>query len=349
MAPNSHNFELEGRRIWVAGHRGMVGSALMRRLASENCELLTVDHASLDLRRQADVEQWMRSARPQVGGDRRGAGRWNPGQQPTPGRVPLRQHRDAGQHHRLRLRHRRGEAAVPRLVLRLSAARAAADPRRFASDVGARADQPVVLDRQDRRHHAVPSLSRAVRLRLHLGHADQPLRTRRQLRSRRLARSPRPAAPLPHRQARRPPGDHGLGHRHAAPRVSPRRRLRRCARVPAEELLRSGHHQRRNRHRSDHRRAGPDHRRRRRIYGSHRVRSVQARRHATQAARCRQAVRAGMEREHRTARGHRLHVRVVPRAARNERFPARVCRRRRRGGRADERAREAPIILSSRW
>jgi GDP-L-fucose synthase len=57
-------FDLAGKRVWVAGHRGMVGAALMRRLSSEPCETLTVDHRSLDLRRQADVEAWMEKARP---------------------------------------------------------------------------------------------------------------------------------------------------------------------------------------------------------------------------------------------------------------------------------------------
>ena len=36
-------FALEGKRVWVAGHRGMVGSAIVRRLARENCEILTAD------------------------------------------------------------------------------------------------------------------------------------------------------------------------------------------------------------------------------------------------------------------------------------------------------------------
>jgi GDP-L-fucose synthase len=58
------SFELKGKRIFVAGHRGMVGSALMRRLAREDCELLTIDRAELDLRRQADVERWMARCRP---------------------------------------------------------------------------------------------------------------------------------------------------------------------------------------------------------------------------------------------------------------------------------------------
>ena len=43
-------FRSKGKRVWVAGHRGMVGSALVRRLAREDCEILTVDRATLDLR-----------------------------------------------------------------------------------------------------------------------------------------------------------------------------------------------------------------------------------------------------------------------------------------------------------
>jgi GDP-L-fucose synthase len=53
------NFDLTGRRVWVAGHRGMAGSAIARRLASEDCELITVTRSELDLLRQADVETWM--------------------------------------------------------------------------------------------------------------------------------------------------------------------------------------------------------------------------------------------------------------------------------------------------
>jgi GDP-L-fucose synthase len=57
-------YELKNRRIWVAGHRGMVGSAVVRRLAREDCEVLTVRRDQLDLRRQADVEAWMELNRP---------------------------------------------------------------------------------------------------------------------------------------------------------------------------------------------------------------------------------------------------------------------------------------------
>jgi GDP-L-fucose synthase len=59
-------YRLSGKRVWVAGHRGMVGSALVRQLASESCEMLTAGRAELELRRQADVEAWINRYRPQV-------------------------------------------------------------------------------------------------------------------------------------------------------------------------------------------------------------------------------------------------------------------------------------------
>ena len=57
-------YPLQGRRVWVAGHRGMVGAALLRRLASESCEILTATSSELDLRRQDQVEAWMAQRRP---------------------------------------------------------------------------------------------------------------------------------------------------------------------------------------------------------------------------------------------------------------------------------------------
>ncbi|MSO89826.1 MAG: NAD-dependent epimerase/dehydratase family protein, partial [Rhodospirillaceae bacterium] len=59
-------FSLKGKRVWVAGHRGMVGSAIVRRLAGEGCAILTAARGELDLRRQADVETWMEARRPEV-------------------------------------------------------------------------------------------------------------------------------------------------------------------------------------------------------------------------------------------------------------------------------------------
>jgi GDP-L-fucose synthase len=59
-------FDLKGKTVFVAGHRGMVGSALVRRLARENVELLTVGRAEVDLRDQAAVFGWFAKARPQI-------------------------------------------------------------------------------------------------------------------------------------------------------------------------------------------------------------------------------------------------------------------------------------------
>lgn len=57
-------FPLRGKRVWVAGHRGMAGSAIVRRLEREDCEILTVGRDRVDLRRQEAVEGWMADARP---------------------------------------------------------------------------------------------------------------------------------------------------------------------------------------------------------------------------------------------------------------------------------------------
>ena len=57
-------YSMAGKRVWVAGHRGMVGSAIARRLASESCEILTVDRSQVDLRNQAAVAAWMDRAKP---------------------------------------------------------------------------------------------------------------------------------------------------------------------------------------------------------------------------------------------------------------------------------------------
>jgi GDP-L-fucose synthase len=54
------------RRIWVAGHRGMVGSAILRRLAREDVEILSVDRRDVDLRERDAVRQWVARAKPDV-------------------------------------------------------------------------------------------------------------------------------------------------------------------------------------------------------------------------------------------------------------------------------------------
>jgi GDP-L-fucose synthase len=59
-------FRLKGRRVFVAGHGGMVGQALCRRLATEGCEILTVGRGVADLRRQRETEDWLSENRPEA-------------------------------------------------------------------------------------------------------------------------------------------------------------------------------------------------------------------------------------------------------------------------------------------
>jgi GDP-L-fucose synthase len=60
-------FDLTDKRVWIAGQHGMVGSAMMRRLEREGCDLLRDSgRAGVDLRRQSAVEDWIASQRPQV-------------------------------------------------------------------------------------------------------------------------------------------------------------------------------------------------------------------------------------------------------------------------------------------
>ena len=64
MAPTI--FSLKGRRVFVAGHRGMVGSALVRRLAQEESQLLTAGRDAVDLRDQSAVDRWFDENRPEA-------------------------------------------------------------------------------------------------------------------------------------------------------------------------------------------------------------------------------------------------------------------------------------------
>src|SRR5205807_1168972 len=61
---DSLRFDLAGKRVYVAGHRGMVGSAIVRRLAGEKCHVLTVDRGSVDLTDQARTERWITEVKP---------------------------------------------------------------------------------------------------------------------------------------------------------------------------------------------------------------------------------------------------------------------------------------------
>lgn len=57
-------YSLKGKKVWVAGHGGMVGSAIIRRLAGEECHVLTVSRSEVDLRKQSDIEAWFDTNRP---------------------------------------------------------------------------------------------------------------------------------------------------------------------------------------------------------------------------------------------------------------------------------------------
>ena len=57
-------YDIAGKRVCVAGHAGMVGSAIVRRLAGEECEILTAARDTLDLRRQAETEAWIGEHKP---------------------------------------------------------------------------------------------------------------------------------------------------------------------------------------------------------------------------------------------------------------------------------------------
>ncbi len=59
-------FNLTGKKVWVAGHKGMVGAALVRRLATEKCEILTCDRETVDLGRQVEVEDWVAATAPDI-------------------------------------------------------------------------------------------------------------------------------------------------------------------------------------------------------------------------------------------------------------------------------------------
>lgn len=61
---NERPFTLSGKRVWVAGHRGMVGAALVRRLEREDCEVLTAGREVVDLTRQAESADWLATEKP---------------------------------------------------------------------------------------------------------------------------------------------------------------------------------------------------------------------------------------------------------------------------------------------
>jgi GDP-L-fucose synthase len=183
-------FELKGKTVFVAGHRGMVGAALVRRFAQEDIELQTVARSEVDLRDQAAVFDWFAGKRPQV--------------------VFLAAAKVGGIVANDTLR---GEFLYDNLIIAANVVHAAylhgAEKLMFlgSSCIYPRlAPQPLredsvltgraLCDRQDRRDQAGRGLSQPVRLRLHQCDADQSLRTRRQLSSRIQPRRRGPDPPV---------------------------------------------------------------------------------------------------------------------------------------------------------
>src|SRR5687768_7673722 len=62
----SKTFDLAGKRVYVAGHQGMVGSAMLRRLARAPCEVITAERNEVDLERQEQTEAFLQASKPDV-------------------------------------------------------------------------------------------------------------------------------------------------------------------------------------------------------------------------------------------------------------------------------------------
>ena len=81
-------FDINAKRVWVAGHRGMVGSAVVRRLEREPIgELITATSDEVDLIRQSETEQFVLDTRPGLAIIAAANAR-DPRQSKRPGRFP---------------------------------------------------------------------------------------------------------------------------------------------------------------------------------------------------------------------------------------------------------------------
>ena len=201
-------------RVFVAGHRGLVGSAVVQRLAAGR-----VHQPAHRLARPARSPRsgggqlLVPGQPPRVRLPRRRHGRRDHGEREPSGRVHLRQPHDP-RHGRAREPPvPRRAAPLPGQLVHLSPRGRAADGRERPPHRAARAHQRAVRDRQDRRHQALSGLPHPVRLRLHLGDAHQPLRPQRQLRPRLEPRAPGDDPQVPRGEARGRDRGRDLGDR----------------------------------------------------------------------------------------------------------------------------------------
>ena len=175
--------------FYVAGHRGLVGSAVWRHLEQRgHTRLIGAVQRGARPARPGGGRRVLRGRAPDVRRPGRRQGRWHRRQRDLPGRLPQREPAHPGQRARRRAARRRHPPALPRLELHLPQVRRPADPRGQPADRPAGAHQRRLRHRQDRRRAAGAGPAPPVRRVLHLGDADQPLRSRRQLRPRDVAR-----------------------------------------------------------------------------------------------------------------------------------------------------------------
>ena len=214
-------FELKGKTVFVAGHRGMVGSALVRRLATRGCRADDRrPHANSICAIQAEVDSWF--------ADQEAASRVSRRRQGRRHRLPTTRCArefiydnlgDRRQRDPCRARPWRRETDVSRLVLHLSQARAAADAGGFAVDGPLEpTNEPYAIAKI-----AGVKLAEAYRnqygSRFHQRDADQPVWPRRQLPSRIQPRGCRADPQVSRGEGFGRYQRRGLGHGHASPRV----------------------------------------------------------------------------------------------------------------------------------
>ena len=183
-------YALEGKRVWVAGHRGMVGSAVVRRLESEQCTILTATRSELDLTRQAEVERFVADVKPDaiVVAAAKVGGILANDTYPADFLYEnlLIETAIFGAAHAFdvqRLLFLGSSCIYPKLA-----------PQPITEDAlltgPLEETNEALRDCQDRRHQAGAGVSQAVWPRLHLGDAHQPLRAGRQLRPEKQPRAP---------------------------------------------------------------------------------------------------------------------------------------------------------------
>ena len=151
LAATEKLFDLTGKRVFVAGHRGMVGSAIVRAVGrARGCDVLTVGRDQADLRRQEQTETRFCRTTAACSDSCSGKSWGDLCQRRLSRRIHLRQSGDRDERHPQRLSSQGGKTSLSWLILHLSATSATADEGRRIAHRPTRANQSVVRDREDR-------------------------------------------------------------------------------------------------------------------------------------------------------------------------------------------------------